>query len=87
MNNKSIPLKTLCFITVASLACLLALLVGCEYTSNQDVEQATTSDESVANLDKAPEFTLPSANTGTEISLSQFRDDKPVVLVFYRAYW
>ncbi len=35
----------------------------------------------------APEFDLPSANTSEQISLAQYRDDKPVVLVFYRAYW
>ena len=32
--------------------------------------------------DKAPDFTLPST-TGEEISLSQFRGKKPVVLFFY----
>lgn len=38
----------------------------------------------VANL--APDFTLPSVQ-GIEYSLSQFRGDKPVAVVFYRAYW
>ena len=32
--------------------------------------------------DKAPDFTLPST-TGDNISLSQFRGNKPVVLFFY----
>jgi cytochrome oxidase Cu insertion factor (SCO1/SenC/PrrC family) len=32
--------------------------------------------------DKAPDFTL-SSTTGEEISLSQFRGKKPVVLFFY----
>ena len=36
--------------------------------------------------DIAPDFTLPVA-TGGEITLSQFRGDTPVVLVFYRAFW
>ncbi len=44
--------------------------------------------EEVSSLPQAPEFTLPAVNRdGTEISLSQFQGDKPVVLVFYRAYW
>ena len=34
----------------------------------------------------APDFTLPSIQ-GTENTLSQFRGDKPVAVVFYRAYW
>ncbi|MXX93079.1 MAG: redoxin domain-containing protein [Chloroflexi bacterium] len=44
--------------------------------------------EEASNLPAAPDFTLPAANrNSTEISLSQFQGDKPVVLVFYRAYW
>jgi hypothetical protein len=34
----------------------------------------------------APEFTLPDA-AGRSVSLSDYRDRKPVVLVFYRGYW
>ncbi len=34
----------------------------------------------------APDFTLTSIQ-GDEYSLSQFRGDKPVAVVFYRAYW
>ena len=34
----------------------------------------------------APLFTLPSVSHG-QISLTDFSSDKPVVLVFYRAYW
>jgi len=34
----------------------------------------------------APDFTLPSIQ-GAEYTLSQFRGEKPVVVVFYRAYW
>ncbi len=36
--------------------------------------------------DTAPTFTLPSVLHG-DVSLSSFREDKAVVLVFYRAYW
>ena len=38
----------------------------------------------VANL--APDFTLPSIQ-GTEYTLSDFRSEQPVLVVFYRAYW
>ena len=34
----------------------------------------------------APDFTLEDAN-GKAITLSDFRDKKSVVLVFYRGYW
>ena len=38
----------------------------------------------VTNL--APDFTLPSIQ-GTEYTLSDFRGEQPVLVVFYRAYW
>jgi len=38
----------------------------------------------VANT--APDFTLPSIQ-GPEYTFSQFRGEKPVAIVFYRAYW
>jgi peroxiredoxin len=34
----------------------------------------------------APDFTLPDAS-GAPVSLASFREQKPVVLVFYRGYW
>jgi AhpC/TSA family len=34
----------------------------------------------------APDFTLPDA-TGAPVTLASFRDQRPVVLVFYRGYW
>jgi peroxiredoxin len=34
----------------------------------------------------APDFTLPSANSG-EVTLSALAAEQPVVLVFYRAFW
>jgi hypothetical protein len=34
----------------------------------------------------APDFTLPDA-AGAAVKLSTFRDQRPVVLVFYRGYW
>ena len=52
-----------------------------------DVSTTLSEDVEVEALPTAPDFTLPAANKGTEISLAQFQDDKPVVIVFYRAYW
>jgi hypothetical protein len=34
----------------------------------------------------APDFTLPSVQ-GSEYTLSSFRGEQPVAVVFYRAYW
>jgi hypothetical protein len=34
----------------------------------------------------APDFTLPDA-AGRPVTLASFRDQAPVVLVFYRGYW
>lgn len=59
-----------------------------EATAPESHEQVVEVAEAVPNLPVAPDFTLPAANRdSTEISLSQFQGDKPVVLVFYRAYW
>ena len=35
----------------------------------------------------APDFSLPVANRSIDITLSDFRDDKNVVLVFYRGFF
>ena len=44
--------------------------------------------EALPDLPTAPDFTLPAANRdNAEVSLSSFQGEKPVVLVFYRAYW
>ena len=59
-----------------------------EATAPESQQQVLEVAEAVPNLPAAPDFTLPAANRdSTEISLSQFQGDKPVVLVFYRAYW
>lgn len=65
----------------------VAMLVACGGQSSDTVQVADTSNG--ATVDLAPDFTLPDANAvpGTEISLSQYRGDQAVVLVFYRAYW
>ena len=59
-----------------------------EATAPESQQQVVEVAEAAPNLPAAPDFTLPAANRdSTEISLSQFQGDKPVVLVFYRAYW
>jgi cytochrome oxidase Cu insertion factor (SCO1/SenC/PrrC family) len=47
---------------------------------------APTDLERVKNGDPAPDFTLEDEN-GTPVTLSQFRGQKSVVLVFYRGRW
>ena len=37
--------------------------------------------------DTAPDFTLPVANRIPNITLSDFRDDQNIVLVFYRGFF
>ena len=39
------------------------------------------------SVDTAPEFTLPVANRIPNITLSDFRGDQNVVLVFYRGFF
>lgn len=39
-----------------------------------------------SQISVAPDFTLPSAN-GSPVTLSELAAEKPVVLVFYRAFW
>ena len=64
-----------------------AMVLACGGQSADTVQVAGSGNGAAAEL--APDFTLPNANAadGTEISLSQYRDDQAVVLVFYRAYW
>ena len=71
------------------LATVFAAVVACgqESTTSEDPPAPPEQEEVAVSLPAAPEFTLPSANKGTDISLSQFQGDQPVVLVFYRAYW
>ena len=71
----------------------LLLAIAATVSCGQDAENANApteraaSVEQASNLPKAPDFTLPAANKGIDITLSNFEGDRPVVLVFYRAYW
>ena len=90
---KSLKLRTFTFAMLLATA-LFASACGQAEEAAETTQITDSAAESVApvaevsNLPQAPEFTLPAVNRdGTQISLSQFQDDKPVVLVFYRAYW
>ena len=73
---------------LVSLLAFVAVACGQESATTEEQPSSQEPAEVVANLPEAPDFTLPAANRdNTEISLSQFQGDKPVVLVFYRAYW
>ena len=79
------PVMAVALLAFSALAVLACGTV--DQTTETSSEVATAGDEMSAEF--APDFTLPDANAapGSNISLSQFRGDKPVVLVFYRAYW
>ena len=70
------------YLLATAAAAIALLVVACGGQSADTVSMS--SGDTVA-----PEFTLPNANAlpGSAISLSQYREHKPVVLVFYRAYW
>ena len=79
-------IRTALLLTVAvALSATVALACG---SPSADHAGAQPSD-SEAPARPAPLFKLPNANApaGTEVSLAQFRDTQPVVLVFYRAHW
>ena len=58
-----------------------------EATEAPEPEETTAPPITFADdVDLAPDFTLPNAHGG-DVTLSQYRDDKNVVLVFYRAFW
>ena len=83
--------KLLNIIATTALVALFVAATACGQDETDTSEDVAIDQESeavaVSTLPIAPDFDLPAANKGTDISLSQFRDDKPVVLVFYRAYW
>ena len=91
-RNSSVMLRQLSALILLVIASSM-LAMGCGQTTDQASDSQTAPDtqvheETQANLSTAPDFTLPAANRdNTEISLSQFQGDKPVVIVFYRAYW
>ena len=95
LNRRNILTGILLTIALAAIvACGQTQVLNEEPAAPQVEEAAVTIPEATAvveevavTLPKAPEFTLPAVNKGTDISLAQFQGDKPVVLVFYRAYW
>ena len=60
-------------------------------SSNADTTESDPTEPPLINTpspvaNTAPDFTLPSIQ-GVNYSLSQFRGERPVAVVFYRAYW
>ena len=79
-------IRTALLLTVAvALAATISLACGSPSTEPAGAQPSDSS----APARPASLFKLPDANApaGTEISLAQFRDSQPVVLVFYRAHW
>ena len=75
---------------IASLVIMLAASCSAGLIRNVHAEvepdlQPTDLDRVVAGV-AAPDFTLESTD-GEPITLSSYRDNKNVVLVFYRGYW
>ena len=62
------------FLIAFATALIGSVVVACGSTSSDSV-------------DTAPEFTLPVANRIPNITLSDFRGDQNVVLVFYRGFF
>jgi len=73
------------WLNLAALAFSVALLVLGGYFNF--VFARLPAPSTVLKVGKAaPDFTLPDA-TGVAVTLASFRDQRPVVLVFYRGYW
>ena len=60
----------------------LALLISTSLVS----AHAQTNVKPLAVGETAPDFTLV-GHGGRKVTLSEFKDKSPVVLVFYRGYW
>ncbi len=74
---------------ILSLVAGLALILTVAACSNVYTSEGNSSDVDSSRIevgDTAPTFDLPSVSHGN-INLIDYKDDKPVVLVFYRAYW
>ncbi len=76
-------LKTLVLI----LLCCVGLALAQTKLGPKDVAQLPPSDLNRVNVgDEAPDFTLEK-EAGQTVTLSAYRDQKTVVLVFYRGHW
>lgn len=69
---------------IGGMVLALALLAGLTAASGAAAQE--DEDRGPAIGSEAPELSLPSA-TGEEVSLSQFRGEAPVVLIFFRGGW
>jgi hypothetical protein len=73
------------WLTVSALV-VSVLLLGLASFVNFVVTRVPPSPPAVVVGQPLPDFTLPDA-AGRPVTLSSFRGQRPVVLVFYRGYW
>jgi AhpC/TSA family len=73
------------WLTVSALVVSVLLLVMASFL-NFVAWRVPTTRPLVAVGQPVPDFTLPDA-AGRPVTLSDYRGQKPVVLVFYRGYW
>lgn len=65
----------------------LCILPGIEKVSAADISGLKVTDlERIKTGSAAPDFSLMSEE-GTRVKLSSFKNQKNVVLIFYRGYW
>ena len=78
------PARRTTLLLAVAMAALLAL-GAC--AADPGTELPASGNGTLAVGDAAPDFTLPVANAEGDVSLSQYRGESPVVLVFYRSFF
>jgi cytochrome oxidase Cu insertion factor (SCO1/SenC/PrrC family) len=71
-------------LTIAVL--VLAAFLGEGWPAAEDPAPAPTDLERVHEGAAAPDFTLLS-RTGDRVTLSDYRESRNIILIFYRGYW
>ncbi len=83
-TSKLVPATRI--VTLVFAALLLSAPAGGQLGPKDGADLAPTDLNRIQAGRPAPDFTLEDAG-GKPIALSDFRDKKTVVLVFYRGYW
>jgi len=79
-------MKTACWILVLLITACNSAAAAQSVTSGNEGNLPATDLNRVVEGVYAPDFTLESADN-EQITLSSYRNQKNVVLVFYRGYW
>lgn len=74
------------FATVALVVLTMACSFGPTASEQSTAAQSQPRKNPVAVGEMAPDFTLEDQDRN-KVTLSEFREKSPVVLVFYRGYW